>query len=1044
MSLQRNNTSFPLKVANKLQKLLKRYEEDEKTGLMYYQYLVKSVMTMEEFGIGDVGNSRGLLIYHTMGVGKTFLAISTAMAMWETIAPIIIVSKSLQKNFKRSIEEYIEMVQNDPDFEKITPQKAISKFRFVSLDAYNMAEQVAKQTTGTKELTNLNDKLLIIDEAHNFFRAIINSSNQKTNARQLYNMIIQANNLKILFLTGTVPTKDPFELVPCFNMLAGFNLLPVQYEIFYRDFVSGELIKNRAKLANKLVGMVSYASYDLPRIIEDKGSGSSSPIRGVPEEKELIIERVEMSKDQYKHYLLARDVEEGEAGSRGMAAAKFSSNRRVADLAIPSTGSVGTYYVKSRTISNYLVPPEYRDLPISKMPADAFTEENSPKMYKLVKNIMFLRDENLCPMPALVYSQFVGLGGLSVVARYLQNEGFTEYVIEDDSQKEGGHDRGDIKRKICDCYRYIKHINKYRKKLSKGVNRKVQYDIIKSLDSYLISKDVDKFSDRLAEMKIPTRLLPLESKPSCIREDVEVYKDHIAINGKKVVKWDFTLRMQEMIEMTLDIMTKEEAEEYLVYTLLRYASLSSSSFKTSPGREDFIDLSTSGQQWGIPQKVYNILYDDEDVRIEGFASPFNSRLFGKPGTAYCSISDDDKVYGSLGDFFEVDIATAPRGYWCLNPPFIEKLIDEMADTVDAWLRYYTRDMKMFVFVPDWRDSPGIEKMLKSEFLIDMIEFKSGEYYIESLKHLFKAKFSTLFLVLSNKDESFESREEIIDAFKTEEVIYSDGGYIQPVGGSNGESSSTPQQRFRRRNYAIISGGVPQHDREQMRKAFNAGEIGVLLISKTGAEGLDLKGTRQVHILEPYWDWSRVKQVIARGVRLGSHDHLPEDERNVQPFIYISSENREMYALAVEAATAERASKEDEHKLVEEITIDEKFYRRATERYRLMQEFSKLLREVSLECPLYNVENCRICVPTDEKLFHEDQTKDLRLSDPCSLMSERQIEVKEVTFEGKKYYYRENESSPMGVDIYDYNEEFDSHVLIDYYSNLFADIYEAIQ
>lgn len=30
-------------------------------------------------------------------------------------------------------------------------------------------------------------------------------------------------------------------------------------------------------------------------------------------------------------------------------------------------------------------------------------------------------------------------------------------------------------------------------------------------------------------------------------------------------------------------------------------------------------------------------------------------------------------------------------------------------------------------------------------------------------------------------------------------------------------------------------------------------IKILLVSKTGAEGLDLKYGRQVHILEPYWD-----------------------------------------------------------------------------------------------------------------------------------------------------------------------------------------------
>jgi hypothetical protein len=40
-------------------------------------------------------------------------------------------------------------------------------------------------------------------------------------------------------------------------------------------------------------------------------------------------------------------------------------------------------------------------------------------------------------------------------------------------------------------------------------------------------------------------------------------------------------------------------------------------------------------------------------------------------------------------------------------------------------------------------------------------------------------------------------------------------------------------------------------------------------------------------MEPYWNYSRIKQVIARAVRNNSHTDLPEEERVVQPIIYIS-------------------------------------------------------------------------------------------------------------------------------------------------------------
>lgn len=62
-------------------------------------------------------------------------------------------------------------------------------------------------------------------------------------------------------------------------------------------------------------------------------------------------------------------------------------------------------------------------------------------------------------------------------------------------------------------------------------------------------------------------------------------------------------------------------------------------------------------------------------------------------------------------------------------------------------------------------------------------------------------------------------------------------------------------------------------------------IRILMITQSGAEGISLRNVRQVHILEPYWNEIRVKQVIGRAVRAGSHLGLPEDERHVDVYLY---------------------------------------------------------------------------------------------------------------------------------------------------------------
>lgn len=61
----------------------------------------------------------------------------------------------------------------------------------------------------------------------------------------------------------------------------------------------------------------------------------------------------------------------------------------------------------------------------------------------------------------------------------------------------------------------------------------------------------------------------------------------------------------------------------------------------------------------------------------------------------------------------------------------------------------------------------------------------------------------------------------------------------------------------------------------------------LLVTRSGAEGINLKNVREVHVTEPFWNSNRVNQVVGRAVRAGSHVGLPEAERQVDVYIYMS-------------------------------------------------------------------------------------------------------------------------------------------------------------
>jgi hypothetical protein len=112
---------------------------------------------------------------------------------------------------------------------------------------------------------------------------------------------------------------------------------------------------------------------------------------------------------------------------------------------------------------------------------------------------------------------------------------------------------------------------------------------------------------------------------------------------------------------------------------------------------------------------------------------------------------------------------------------------------------------------------------------------------------------------------------------------------------------------------------------------NGDRVKVLLISQAGAEGLDFKFIRQVHILEPWYNLSRIEQIIGRAVRNCSHKDLPFEKRNVEIFLYGSYLTNP-----------------------EEEAADLYVYRLAEQKAIKIGHINRVLKEISIDC-LLNIE-----------------------------------------------------------------------------------------
>tara|TARA_B100000780_G_scaffold276484_2_gene245142 strand:- start:11320 stop:13797 length:2478 start_codon:yes stop_codon:yes gene_type:complete len=141
-------------------------------------------------------------------------------------------------------------------------------------------------------------------------------------------------------------------------------------------------------------------------------------------------------------------------------------------------------------------------------------------------------------------------------------------------------------------------------------------------------------------------------------------------------------------------------------------------------------------------------------------------------------------------------------------------------------------------------------------------------------------------------------------------------------------------------FAIYSGEENSEYREETLKVFNSpdNKIGanlkVLMISSAGSEGLDLKNIRQIHIMEPYWNEVRIKQVIGRGVRHESHIDLPIKDRNVKVYRYFSL-----------------MSEKDKDFSKEKKSTDQYIYEVALKKEGITNDILETFKEVAFDCVL---------------------------------------------------------------------------------------------
>lgn len=134
-------------------------------------------------------------------------------------------------------------------------------------------------------------------------------------------------------------------------------------------------------------------------------------------------------------------------------------------------------------------------------------------------------------------------------------------------------------------------------------------------------------------------------------------------------------------------------------------------------------------------------------------------------------------------------------------------------------------------------------------------------------------------------------------------------------------------------YAVWSGDETVVVKEEIKHIFNnkrnsdGSMIKVILGTPSIKEGVSLLRVQQVHILEPYWNMSRILQIIGRAVRFCSHKDMPSERRSVEVYLYLST-------------------------YPGEITTDMYIWLNAEKKHILISQFETVLKEMAIDCKLF--------------------------------------------------------------------------------------------
>ena len=150
--------------------------------------------------------------------------------------------------------------------------------------------------------------------------------------------------------------------------------------------------------------------------------------------------------------------------------------------------------------------------------------------------------------------------------------------------------------------------------------------------------------------------------------------------------------------------------------------------------------------------------------------------------------------------------------------------------------------------------------------------------------------------------------------------------------------------------------VPKTITEQLSTRFTNNMYGevikILMITASGAEGINLRNVRYVHITEPYWHPVRTEQIIGRARRICSHVDLPEELRTVDVFLYLMRFTARQIAADNDESLNIRMHDKSKTDGTTPMSTDQSLYEISNIKERITRQILTAVKESSFDCMIH--------------------------------------------------------------------------------------------